>query len=52
MLSTILSLVPENKLQMRVSGLQESRLTENLRKIANRVTAGVIVAAPILASPG
>lgn len=49
-LSTILSLVSENKLQVRVAGLQESRLTENLQKIANRVAAGVIVAALILAS--
>lgn len=48
--STILSLVAENKLQVRVAGLQESRLTENLQKIANRVAAGVIVAALILAS--
>jgi len=48
--STILSLVSENKLQVRVAGLQESRLTENLQKIANRVAAGVIVAALILAS--
>src|SRR5690606_37563443 len=43
-------LVAENKLQVRMVGLQESRLTENLQKIANRVAAGVIVAALILAS--
>ncbi|NLA68223.1 MAG: AarF/ABC1/UbiB kinase family protein [Gammaproteobacteria bacterium] len=49
-ISTILSLVSENRLQVRVAGLQESRLTENLQKIANRVAAGVIVAALILAS--
>ena len=49
-LSTILSLLAENKLQVRMVGLQESRLTENLQKIANRVAAGVIVAALILAS--
>jgi predicted unusual protein kinase regulating ubiquinone biosynthesis (AarF/ABC1/UbiB family) len=48
--STILSLLAENKLQMRVTGLQESRLTENLQKIANRITAGVVAAALILAS--
>jgi ubiquinone biosynthesis protein len=48
--STILSLLSENKLQVRMVGLQESRLTENLQKIANRVAAGVIVAALILAS--
>ncbi|MGY1459558.1 MULTISPECIES: ABC1 kinase family protein [unclassified Luteimonas] len=48
--STILSLLSENRLQVRMVGLQESRLTENLQKIANRVAAGVIVAALILAS--
>lgn len=49
-ISTILSLVSENKLKVNVGGLQESRLTENLQKIANRVAAGVIVAALIMAS--
>ncbi|MBJ6978790.1 AarF/UbiB family protein [Luteimonas sp. MC1895] len=49
-LSTILSLVSENKLRVNIGGLQESRLTENLQKIANRVAAGVIVAALIMAS--
>lgn len=48
--STILSLLSENKLKVNVGGLQESRLTENLQMIANRVATGVIVAAPILAS--
>ena len=48
--STILSLLSENRLRVQVGGLQESRLTENLQKIANRVAAGVIVAALILAS--
>ena len=48
--STILSLLSENRLKVNVGGLQESRLTENLQKIANRVAAGVIVAALILAS--
>ncbi|GGK10887.1 hypothetical protein GCM10011394_20440 [Luteimonas terricola] len=33
-----------------MAGLQESRRTENLQKIANRIAAGVIVAALILAS--
>lgn len=48
--STLLSLLAENKLQVRLSGLQESRLTENLQKIANRITAGAVAAALILAS--
>ena len=46
----ILSLLAENRLQVRMTGLEESHLMENLQKIANRITAGVIVAALILAS--
>lgn len=49
-LSAALSLLAENRLQVRITGLQESRLMENLQKIANRIAAGVIVAALILAS--
>jgi len=49
-LSDILSLVAENRLQMRVTGLEESRLMENLQKIANRISVGVITAALIMAS--
>jgi hypothetical protein len=48
--SSLLSLLAENKFQVRLTGLQESRLTENLQKIANRVSTGVIVAALIMAS--
>jgi predicted unusual protein kinase regulating ubiquinone biosynthesis (AarF/ABC1/UbiB family) len=48
--STLLSLLSENRLQLRITGLQESRLMENLQKIANRIATGVIVAALILAS--
>ncbi|WP_313220344.1 AarF/UbiB family protein [Pseudoxanthomonas mexicana] len=48
--SDILSLVAENRLQMRLTGLEESRLMENLQKIANRISVGVITAALILAS--
>ncbi|HVK50426.1 MAG TPA: AarF/ABC1/UbiB kinase family protein, partial [Pseudoxanthomonas sp.] len=40
----------ENKLQMRVTGLEESRLMENLQKIANRISAGLVTAALIVAS--
>lgn len=46
----ILSLVAENRLQVRLTGLEESRLMENLQKIANRISVGVITAALILAS--
>jgi predicted unusual protein kinase regulating ubiquinone biosynthesis (AarF/ABC1/UbiB family) len=49
-LSDILSLVAENRFQLRVTGLEESRLMENLQKIANRIAVGVITASLILAS--
>jgi len=49
-LSDILGLLSENKLQIRISGLEESHLMESLQKIANRVAAGVVTAALILAS--
>ena len=49
-LSDILSLAAENKLQVRLAGLDESRLMENLQKIANRISTGIITAALILAS--
>ena len=48
--SSILALLSENRLQVRLTGLEESRLLENLQKIANRISAGVITAALILAS--
>ena len=46
----LLSLLAENRMQVRVTGLEESRLVENLQKIANRIAAGIITAALILAS--
>lgn len=49
-ISSVLSLLAENRMQVRITGLQESRLMENLQKIANRIAAGVVVAALILAS--
>ena len=45
-----MALLAENRLQMKVTGLEESRLMENLQKIANRVAAGIISAALIMAS--
>ncbi|MFP3649181.1 hypothetical protein, partial [Paraburkholderia sp. SIMBA_054] len=48
--SDILSLLSENRMQMNVTGLEESHLMENLQKIANRVAAGIVTAALILAS--
>lgn len=49
-LSDTLSLLADNRLQIRVTGLEESRLMENLQKIANRITTGVITAALIIAA--
>ncbi len=46
----ILSLLAENKFQVRVTGVEESHLLESLHKIANRISAGVITASLILAS--
>ena len=46
--SDLLSLLADNRLQVRVTGLQESRLMENLQTIANRIAAGVITAALII----
>ncbi|MET0809402.1 MAG: AarF/UbiB family protein [Pseudoxanthomonas sp.] len=48
--SDTLAILAENKLQIRVAGLEDSRLIENLQKIANRIAAGIITAALILAS--
>ena len=49
-LSDTLSLLADNRFQIRVTGLEESRLMENLQKIANRITTGLIVAALIVAA--
>lgn len=48
--SDILTLLSENRLAVRISGLEDSYLVENLQKIANRISTGIIVAALILAS--
>jgi predicted unusual protein kinase regulating ubiquinone biosynthesis (AarF/ABC1/UbiB family) len=49
-LSDTLSLLADNRFQIRVTGLEESRLMENLQKIANRITTGIITAALIVAA--
>jgi len=49
-ISDTLSLLADNRMQVRVTGLEESRLMENLQKIANRITTGLIVAALIVAA--
>lgn len=48
--SKCLSLLAENRLSLRIAGLEESRLIENLQKIANRVCAGVVTASLVIAS--
>jgi len=49
-LADALTLVAENRLQLRVVGLRESHLMESLQKIANRISAGLVVAALLIAS--
>ena len=49
-LSDILSLAADNRLQVRLAGLEDSPLMENLQKIANRISTGIITASLILAS--
>jgi predicted unusual protein kinase regulating ubiquinone biosynthesis (AarF/ABC1/UbiB family) len=49
-MSDILSLVAENRLQMKVTGLEESRLMENIQKVANRIAAALITASLLLSS--
>ena len=48
--SKCLTLLAENRLSIRVACLEESRLIENLQKIANRISAGVVTASLVLAS--
>lgn len=49
-LSDILSLAADNRLQVRLAGLEDSPLMENLQKIANRISTGIITASLIVAS--
>ncbi|TWG91236.1 putative unusual protein kinase regulating ubiquinone biosynthesis (AarF/ABC1/UbiB family) [Luteimonas sp. J16] len=49
-LSDALSLVAANRLQVRLAGLDDSRLMENLQKIANRIASAVVIAALLLSS--
>ena len=46
----LLALLADNRLELKLTGLEESRLLENLQKIANRITAGLVTAALIVAS--
>ncbi|TDK26073.1 AarF/ABC1/UbiB kinase family protein [Luteimonas aestuarii] len=49
-LSDTLSLLASNRLQVRLAGLDDSRLMENLQKIANRIASAVVIAALLLSS--
>src|SRR5690606_17675554 len=44
------SLLANNRMQVRMTGLEEPHLTENLQTIANRVSAALVTAALIVAS--
>lgn len=49
-LSDVLSLLADNRMQVRMTGLDDSQLMEALQKIANRISAGVVTAALIIAA--
>jgi len=49
-LADVLGLLAENRMQVRLAGLDDSQLMENVQKIANRISTGLIVAALIVAS--
>src|SRR5690606_11575687 len=49
-ISDTLSLLAENRLQVRLDGLDHSRLMENVQKVANRIAAAVVTAALLLSS--
>ncbi len=42
--------IAQNRLRVRISGLGEARLLENLQKIANRISAGLISAGLVVAA--
>lgn len=47
-MAAILRTLAENRLRVRIDGLEESRMMESIQKIANRVATGVIVAALVV----
>ncbi|HLT44388.1 MAG TPA: AarF/UbiB family protein [Luteimonas sp.] len=49
-LSDALSLMAGNRMQVRLAGLDDSKLMENLQKIANRIASSVVIAALLLSS--
>lgn len=49
-LNNLLTLLADNRLQVRIEGLDDSKLMENMQKIANRITVGLIIAALLVSS--
>ena len=49
-LNNLLTLLSDNRLQVRIDGLDDSKLMENMQKIANRITVGLIIAALLVSS--
>jgi predicted unusual protein kinase regulating ubiquinone biosynthesis (AarF/ABC1/UbiB family) len=47
-LGAIRRTLAENRLRVRIDGLEESRMMESLQKIANRIATGVIIAALVI----
>lgn len=47
-LNTLLEALAKNEFELRVNALDESRLMENLEKIANRIALGLVLAALII----
>ncbi|MGN6281185.1 ABC1 kinase family protein [Frateuria sp.] len=47
-IAAILRTLAQNRLRVRVDGLEESHMMESLQKIANRISTGVIVAALVI----
>jgi hypothetical protein len=47
-MASILRTLAQNRLRVRVDGLEESHMMESLQKIANRISTGVIVAALVI----
>lgn len=47
--AAILRTLAQNRLRVRIDGLEESHMMESLQKIANRISTGVIIAALVIA---
>lgn len=47
-MAAILRTLAENRLRVRIDGLEESRMMESMQKIANRVATGIIIAALVV----